>query len=142
MIDKLLLAFAVMTTPALTGCGLLSKACDSAVPLIQKAQIYGDDAEASLATAQLLLESIPMSDVDRHQTDAAIIEARNGLRIAQAALLTAQDSCSGVDALLVFKDFIDAWGLVERLLSKHSERLGSGAEPSAFAPLIVQRAGQ
>jgi hypothetical protein len=142
MIDKFLLAFAVMTTPALTGCGLLSKACDSAMPLIQKAQIYGDDAAASLATAQLILESIPMVEVDRHEADAAIMQARNGIRIAQAALLTAQDSCSGVDALLVFKDFINAWGLVERLLSKHSEQLSSGAKPSAFAPLIVQKASK
>ena len=137
MFERPLIVLA-LSAIASSGCGFFAKACETALPVIQQAKIYGDDAEASLNRVQLMFGMLDVSDSEWQRISSTLQIAWNGLRAAQATLLVASDKCSGVDPFLVFAEFIDAWRVVEKLLAKHSSLLGAGAQPSDYAPLIVR----
>jgi hypothetical protein len=110
------------------------------MPVIQKAQVYGDDAEAALHRLKLTFDSMNLPPAVQARVKTEMARAWDALRVAQAALLTAVDGCRGADAVTVFEDFIKVWNGLELILGEHSEQLQSSGDLSSFAPAIVRKA--
>lgn len=135
----------IIVLAAATGLGIgssgcnLNGVCGAAMPLIQGAIIYGDDAEASLNRVQLMFDSMQLPEALAKKVEVAMAKAWDALRGAQHALIGANDACAKVDIMLVFAEFIQAWKHVSSLLSESSPNLQAGAL-EAYAPAIVRKA--
>jgi hypothetical protein len=110
------IAFIVFASLALPGCSWFRGACAAALPVIAQAETDGTDALAALQTAESYVQTLQLDAAARAQIEQYIQAAISGVRTGESLLDAAASACSAPDPTVIFKDFIDAWNLLEPLI--------------------------
>lgn len=129
-----------MMLSVLPGCAWFKSACEKAMPVISKGQVYVDDAGIALDQAAAAIALMQLTDEQKKAANYAIDKCRVALRAADQLMGTAADACSSPDIASAFDTFIKAWNALEPLLVRPGSVGATPGQQAVYAPLVVLEA--
>lgn len=129
-----------LIVPSLCGCEWIRGACAAAVPVITVTQTYLHDATIALDQVEALFQVLPVPPDVKQKAATYTASARQALRVADQALSTTAQACTKPDPVILLKDFVQIWALIEGLLAQNSTQLAGVGQPQIQTPAVVLEA--